>query len=373
MYLSKSRHGIYYFRWSVRNQHGKYNQAKISLKTHCKLTAVNRASELAIHFKLNPPCSIQEVREYLNSSQCSVVGTSIDASTDLLESKLNDLVPKSRQEYLSCWKTFVSSIQTSYGCVPLNKVNQLHLDKWKSEQTCASKTLRKKLRLIASCLKRLGIRNDLDFNIKIDKSELTQKSRRAMTFEEIRSLLEATDTYRDYRYYLPRMALVTGCRLNELCQLRKSDFIRENNHFWLSINADHEDKHLKTINSQRMIPVSKALEELIMPLLKTRGIEQHLFDLPFDEQNRFISKPSKFFSRTFSNLRKQNKVGENVSFHSIRHTVVTHLFEQGFNEESIGSITGHSTGKTTAGKVYKGDFNYSVKFELVSNLERLLV
>ncbi|MGF1807288.1 recombinase, partial [Aliivibrio sifiae] len=62
MYTSKSRHGIYYFRWSVLNDHNKYQQAKVSLRTYCKLTAVNKASELALHFKLNPPSSIQEVR-----------------------------------------------------------------------------------------------------------------------------------------------------------------------------------------------------------------------------------------------------------------------------------------------------------------------
>ena len=346
MYISKSRHGIYYFRWSVVLMNTVSTiQAKISLKTHCKLTAVNRASELALYFKLNPPSSIHEVREYLNSSQCYVVGASIDASTALLKSKLNDLVPKSRQEYLSCWKTLVSSIQTSYGCIPLNKVTQLHLDKWKSEQTCASKTLRKKLRLIASCLKRLSIKNDLDFSIKIEKSELAKKGRRAMKAGEVKALLKATENYSDYRFYLPRMAIFTGCRLNELCQLRKSDFIREGDKFLLSINEDHEDKHLKTISSRRTIPISNAFEELLLPLLESKATDQHLFDLPYDIQNRFISKPSKFFSRLFSNLRKKNQVGERVSFHSIRHTVVTHLFEQNFSEEAIGFITGHCTGK----------------------------
>lgn len=44
------------------------------------------------------------------------------------------------------------------------------------------------------------------------------------------------------------------------------------------------------------------------------------------------------------------------------------LFNKGVAEELIGSITGHSTAKSTAGKIYMSGFNYTNKFETVNLL-----
>ncbi|TOR04209.1 hypothetical protein CGG83_24285, partial [Vibrio parahaemolyticus] len=59
---------------------------------------------------------------------------------------------------------------------------------------------------------------------------------------------------------------------------------------------------------------------------------------------------------------------KDVSFHSLRHYVVTELFNMGVKEELIGTLMGHSVGKLTTGKVYLAGFSYYVKRDAIGKL-----
>lgn len=64
------------------------------------------------------------------------------------------------------------------------------------------------------------------------------------------------------RYWIPLIALFTGCRLNEICQLYLSDIRCDNGQYYFDINDDAEDKSLKTVSSRRKIPIHHRLIEL---------------------------------------------------------------------------------------------------------------
>ncbi|MGK0272325.1 MAG: integrase [Cocleimonas sp.] len=99
---------------------------------------------------------------------------------------------------------------------------------------------------------------------------LIQYSAEHLPPNELKYFLKATEEHSGWKYYLPRMALLTGCRMNELCQLRKSDFRKDEEQYYISINTDTSDKQLKNKSSHREIPISKKLKILLLPLLNSK-------------------------------------------------------------------------------------------------------
>lgn len=194
---------------------------------------------------------------------------------------------------------------------------------------------------------------DIEWMQMVVKGKTPKGKRRAFTDQERNKILTNTKSDKGWKYYLPRIALLTGCRLNEIAQLRISDIVLGESPY-LSINADGDDKRLKNEASHRDIPLSKALYKLLSPLLKAKTGNELLFnDLPYGVDNGYNSKPSKYFSKMCKSL-----VFKDVSFHSFRHYVITKLFNAGVKEELIGSLIGHSVGKLTTGKVYLSGFTY---------------
>ncbi|MGM6123892.1 site-specific integrase [Vibrio parahaemolyticus] len=218
--------------------------------------------------------------------------------------------------------------------------------------------MKKKLRLLSSCFGRVGHKVEQDwFKIAVEKTPVRPK--RAITKQELEKLLKATQCYKkskdEWKYYLPRIAALTGCRLNEIAQLRVCD-VHLGNEPTLNINDDHDDKKLKNSSSKRVLPVTAPLLNLLSELIAGRGKNEHLFYLPYSKQNGYAGKPSKYFSELLKSLDIKG-----VSFHSLRHYVVTELFNAGVKEELIGSLMGHSVGKLTTGKIYLSGFSYSNK------------
>ncbi|XGA71143.1 tyrosine-type recombinase/integrase [Chitinibacter sp. SCUT-21] len=173
-----------------------------------------------------------------------------------------------------------------------------------------------------------------------------------------------------YSYWLMPMALLTGARLNELCQLDLADFVK------LSAKEPHSDqpetidciyingeydlrgkvvtegtKKVKNKSSIRHIPIHPYLIELglLEHIEKLRAAgETRLFpELKFGRDG-YGKQPSRWFG-SYSAACGIDAI-EKV-FHSFRHTFVTNLLEMGFSEEQIAPITGHE-GKLVTKRVY---------------------
>lgn len=361
LYLFTSRTGVYTFRWSIRNN-GKHHQPTLSLKTRDYLTAVRLASDLANRLlQLSSP-TIDEVKSIYDDFRGEKKKERLLLGNIDIEASLVDLSTKSQTEYRNCWVSFVQCLAPS---TTLDSVRSAHIEKWKQTQTCSATTMRKKLRLLSSCFARLDHKVEQDwFKINVEKQPV--RPTRAIARDELQALLQATKRYKNevdrWKYYLPRIAALTGCRLNEIAQLRVGD-IQLGKQPNLSINDCHSDKKLKNSASEREIPIASELKELFVELLEGKGLDDRLFDLPYSKYNGYVGKPSKFFSE----LIKQLKI-KDVTFHSLRHYVVTELFNQGVREEVIGALVGHSVGKLTTGKVYLSGFSYKKKLNAIGLL-----
>lgn len=63
------------------------------------------------------------------------------------------------------------------------------------------------------------------------------------------------DSPRPHQYWLPLVGLYTGARLNELCQLYLDDIVVVNGLDCIHIRATREDQKLKTVSSERLVPI----------------------------------------------------------------------------------------------------------------------
>lgn len=132
-------------------------------------------------------------------------------------------------------------------------------------------------------------------------------------------------------FWVPLIGLYTGARLNEICQLQVAD-IRVDNETgkWVfDINEDKEsdsNKSLKKPFHARLVPVHKKLIELgLIDYLDSQKRHKRLFsDLPFvSSNNKYGDKLQRWFNRTYKSNCQITSL--KTSFHSLRHTVITHL------------------------------------------------
>lgn len=84
-----------------------------------------------------------------------------------------------------------------------------------------------------------------------------------MCFEKIR------DRKKIWRFYIPLIAMTTGARINEICQLGINDIKKEKNIWYYDLNDEEETKSLKTIKSKRKVPIhSIVLEQGFLEFVK---------------------------------------------------------------------------------------------------------
>lgn len=367
-YLVQSKSGVYYFRWNVL-VNGKHHQPRVSLRTRDYLEALSLSSDLGKTLRSIPQPSVQQIKDFYKDYFLKKTEERIKVNELNISNLLTDLAPKSQREYLSCWDSFIEITDNSELLV--TELRESHIANWKARQSCSETTLKKKLRLLSSCFQKASIPSELSwFRFKVKK--LNGTGRRALTHKEIAKIFEATRRFEfsseHWRFYLPRMALLTGCRLNELAQLRVSDVLLEAEQSIISINANESDQRTKNDASVRAIPLTDTTKSLLLPLVGQKNPKRRLFEvLPYNELNGYAGKPSKYFS----GLIKQELSLSGVSFHSFRHSAVTHLFNSGVREELIGELMGHSTGRTTSGKIYMSGFQESLRLHAMEHLSEL--
>src|SRR5208283_2263989 len=129
------------------------------------------------------------------------------------------------------------------------------------------------------------------------------------TIDDLQALFTSNEYVYDrfkhsYRFWIPIIALYSGCRVNEISQLYCSDVITDENLMWLDINGWHagkyhritkseekpKDKRVKNAQSARLVPMH--------PILRKLGFYQYVNDMK--EQGNI---------RAFSELKYDPKTG----------------------------------------------------------------
>jgi integrase len=180
----------------------------------------------------------------------------------------------------------------------------------------------------------------------------THNSKRAYTAQELTILLGADPSrvvgarYGAVLFDLMRLALLTGCRINELCQIRIEDVLVEQRAFRIPYG--------KTENARRLMPVHR----LVWPIVQRRmacSMDGWVFSglTPGGPDG----KRSWIVVKRFATFRqKVLGPGKEVDFHSFRRCFATYLerastHTTAVNSSVIAELMGH-TKPTLALSVY---------------------
>lgn len=164
--------------------------------------------------------------------------------------------------------------------------------------------------------------------------------------KEYKTLFDYLTSNFSFRNLGVLIAMCTGMRIGEICALKWKDINLEENdihvHSTLQRVYDAEGKKTeiiidspKTENSDRFIPLSTKLRQIIKPLCKIINKEYYVIS------NDTNPLEPRTFRNYFNNLL--DKIGlRRVKFHILRHSFATRCVEASSDYKSLSSILGHS-------------------------------
>ena len=228
---------------------------------------------------------------------------------------------------------------------------------------------------------------DIFDGLKIKETKNSKARRRPYTPDEITKIMNYQPTrsneaekIRVDAYWFPKVALYTGMRLNEIAGLNTNDIKQEDDIYYINLF----DKDLKTVTSERRIPIHSKLIEL--------GF------LDFVEQKR-KDKQKIIFSQIRAGATTANKDGWGVTiskwyninlvkkigidkhqerdnkklvdFHCLRTTFLSQCKVLGFSGYLVKQLAGHGKGDDITFDVYGSEVStkISVLKEMIEKIE----
>ncbi len=177
------------------------------------------------------------------------------------------------------------------------------------------------------------------------EARATIESYQPFTSDQMQKLLDAAEP--EIRNII-MMGLFSGCRLDELASLKKSEIqtVEGVRCFYISKS--------KTKAGIRYVPIHSRLSAIVDEYL-SHSYGEYLFPQA-NKINRADGKKGPFYSQAFTRLRRRvlPTATDRQCFHSLRGMFITCLDRAGVSETRIGSITGHTEqkAKTEAFRTY---------------------
>lgn len=197
-----------------------------------------------------------------------------------------------------------------------------------------------------------------------DKKNGKKKEEKRLAFktEEVKKLYEFAISKRKHQVaYAIKIAGLTGCRIEEVCRLKKSHIVAENGIQSLYIEEG------KTDASIRKIPLHSSLKPLIDDLVKNADADGFLIHT--SGGNKYGIR-SDSISKAFGRIKRELGYDARYVFHSIRKTVITSLQHNDVKPLVIASIVGHETGTVTF-DIYSEGASAKQKLEAINTLSAI--
>jgi integrase len=232
----------------------------------------------------------------------------------------------------------------------------------------------------------------------LSNRDVRRKSTKRTSFsiEELRALFGDRQKYlndtRKYpsRFWAPWIALYTGMRIEEICQLHLSDVREVEGVMCFSVNEElgfnGTSKHVKTIAGIRNVPIHPWLwkEARLREFVASRKTEipekkwkttllfsdmQARAHLVVSDSTQKLSAPvTSWFMRYRRSVGVGGGLGETSekTFHSFRHTVVEYLLKEArVPLNMVQTVVGHEVTDMGVTQIYAGSWSMKVLLEEV--------
>ena len=187
-----------------------------------------------------------------------------------------------------------------------------------------------------------------------------------------------------HKVLIPIVALFTGMRLQEVCQLDVKDIIEEDGIMCFNISNDYSGdemefepsenkKSLKNIHSKRKVPIHPLLIKLeIIKFLKLKATSGRLWKTlnpsqGVKDQGRYKNTWGRQFNDISRDFIDSKYVGKKT-FYSFRHTFSNALKQVGCPTAILEEVTGHST-KGIATSLYAERYEMKIIMPEVSKID----
>lgn len=199
------------------------------------------------------------------------------------------------------------------------------------------------------------------------KSELAQ----LFSGPEMRRFADDADLA--HCYWLPHIGLLTGARVNEICQINpQTDILDDPDshiaYFWITEDTegdDRIDKRTKNKESRRMVPIHSKLIELgfmrYVESVRKQGAKL-LFPAWSPSRGKASGEAEKWFRQFLREigLRDETPGGRIVGMHAFRHTLLNRAANAHPRIDAT-SITGHAGKSNSVVRGYEGEMSLENK------------
>lgn len=192
--------------------------------------------------------------------------------------------------------------------------------------------------------------------IRIPKARVETLVRRSFTTDELKKVFSSPVYTRQWRptgaggaaaAWMPLIALATGCRLEEIAQLRVADIFQDKDFGpFFRITDEGEGQSLKTATSRRIIPLhTELIRAGFLDYVEQVSDAGHAWLFPQlepDHDGRRGENFGRWFRRYLRSTRGLNLPDPTIVFHSFRHTFKTLCRASNLPEEIHDALTGHA-------------------------------
>jgi integrase len=228
-----------------------------------------------------------------------------------------------------------------------------------SDETLTAKTVNKYLVLLSSlfkwCVQNGMMESNVAEGLSLPETTSAHEERKPYDLDDIKRIVVnlPRKPNEPEKYWIPLIAMFSGMRLDECCQLHVADVREVDGVLCFDIN-DGGERKVKTQGSKRIIPVH--------PKLIGLGFEKYLEGRVAAGAVKLWEnlEPNKYgyWGKRLGNWygwfnRKHVTQDPKKVFHSFRHLVADTLKQAGVTESVIAEILGHANQSITTGRYGK--------------------